>query len=400
MALQGLKKCWALPLVLALGLLALFTFKTNTPEQTDVKLVPASWLMGDVVLGQEYKKEIRIKNNSLFPLEIVKVRPSCECIIAEIKKPMAFLDSDAIIAVSIEIKRSLGTNFNAFVYIHAQEPATDSDSGTEVSTWTYDFENRQVAYSDPLNSGQYWYDAGGRRIKKMATITTYKSGGTQNAADKIGVGNGKGQGQNNGQGIQNAQQNMTETTTNNERYFYDGANIVADYNNDGILQAIYVMPFLDQNLVKMITGTKYYYMHDGLGSARCLLNSSQAIQNTYEYTAFGESLNWLESIQNRYTYTGREWDKESQAYYYRIRQYDSRSARFTRRDPVSYFAGINVYTYVQNNSTNMIDSFGLDLDAPRILRQAIFDKNEKKCWIDIIAKIITDAKAVTATKFF
>ena len=231
--------------------------------------------------------------------------------------------------------------------------------GTEISTWTYDYENRQVAYSDPMNSGQYWHDASGRRIKKYTIMTAFKSGGTQNAGTKIGVGNGKGQGQQNGQGIQNAQQNMTQTETVNERYFYDGVNIIADYNTAGALQATYVTPFLDQNLTKNIGANKYYYLQDGLGSVRNILDINQAVKNSYDYSAFGETLSETEPVPNRYKFTGREWDKESQTYYYRIRQFNSYIGTFSKRDIVLYGNDTGLYIYAMNNPVNNADPMGL-----------------------------------------
>jgi len=62
---------------------------------------------------------------------------------------------------------------------------------------------------------------------------------------------------------------------------------------------------------------------------------------------------------NRYTYTGREWDLDSGLYHYRARMYDSASGRFCSRDPIGYFDSKNVYTYVRANPMVFTDSFGL-----------------------------------------
>ena len=64
--------------------------------------------------------------------------------------------------------------------------------------------------------------------------------------------------------------------------------------------------------------------------------------------------------ERTYTYTAREWDNESQTYYYRARQYNPSSGRFTRRDPIGYLGGLNLYSYVRNNSVNRTDPGGLD----------------------------------------
>lgn len=46
---------------------------------------------------------------------------------------------------------------------------------------------------------------------------------------------------------------------------------------------------------------------------------------------------------NRYTYTGREWDKALGLYHYRARIYDSISGRFLGRDPLGYVDGDSLY---------------------------------------------------------
>jgi RHS repeat-associated protein len=46
-------------------------------------------------------------------------------------------------------------------------------------------------------------------------------------------------------------------------------------------------------------------------------------------------------------------------YYYRARYYDQSAGRFLSEDPVGFSAGVDFYTYVINNSTNLIDPKGL-----------------------------------------
>jgi len=101
-------------------------------------------------------------------------------------------------------------------------------------------------------------------------------------------------------------------------FAYDGQTVIADYNGSGVIQANYVTPFLDENLlISRSTGT-YYYMQDGLGSVVQLINTSEMTQNSYDYNAFGEILSETENVQNRYKFTGREWDSESGSLHYRM----------------------------------------------------------------------------------
>lgn len=66
------------------------------------------------------------------------------------------------------------------------------------------------------------------------------------------------------------------------------------------------------------------------------------------------------SFRNNYTYTGREWDKETGLHYYRARYYDPMDGRFVSKDSISFAGGdVNLYGYVQNNPVNWIDPDGL-----------------------------------------
>lgn len=60
-----------------------------------------------------------------------------------------------------------------------------------------------------------------------------------------------------------------------------------------------------------------------------------------------------------YTYTGREWDRETGLYYYRARYYDPIEGRFISKDPIGFLGGdLNLFGYVQNNPVNRIDPSG------------------------------------------
>jgi len=62
-----------------------------------------------------------------------------------------------------------------------------------------------------------------------------------------------------------------------------------------------------------------YYMHDGLGSVRQLVDTNGEVQTSYAYDPFGVPLAGGETY-NPYRYTGEAWDAEVELLYLRHRR--------------------------------------------------------------------------------
>jgi len=105
----------------------------------------------------------------------------------------------------------------------------------------------------------------------------------------------------------------------------------------------------------------WYYVAEGLGSVRLLVDEAGNPVNRYRYSAFGKMRQAEEGVSNSYTYTAREWDADAGLYYYRARWYDPAVGRFLSEDPIGFARGDgNLYRYVANDPVNLIDPFGLD----------------------------------------
>jgi RHS repeat-associated protein len=92
----------------------------------------------------------------------------------------------------------------------------------------------------------------------------------------------------------------------------------------------------------------HYSVHtDHQGSVRAVTDLTGGVVNSYAYDAYGNAEAAVESLPQRFRYTGREWDGVTRLYHYRARAYDPETGRFLQEDPLWFNAGdLNVYRYV------------------------------------------------------
>src|SRR5206468_652442 len=76
-----------------------------------------------------------------------------------------------------------------------------------------------------------------------------------------------------------------------------------------------------------------------------------------EYDPWGNPIQG--SSTSGYAFTGREWEPETQLYYYRARYYDPSIGRFLSEDPIRFRGGNNFYRYAAANPANFLDPTGL-----------------------------------------
>jgi len=119
---------------------------------------------------------------------------------------------------------------------------------------------------------------------------------------------------------------------------------------------------------------RLYYMHDGLGSVRQLLDSTGEIETNYAYDPFGVPVVGGD-VHNPYQFTGEAWDGEVRLLYLRARYYQPEVGRFITKDPwagrVWMPATLNFYTYVMGNPVGFADPAGLQgEEAQEVLREA------------------------------
>src|SRR5579883_150572 len=84
-------------------------------------------------------------------------------------------------------------------------------------------------------------------------------------------------------------------------------------------------------LSRVIGGTTYYYLSDGLGSVLAIVNSGGALQQNYAYDVFGAVTQQSGSLGSEQQFAGQQTDPDG-LQYLRARYYDPGTGRFLSRD--------------------------------------------------------------------
>ena len=132
--------------------------------------------------------------------------------------------------------------------------------------------------------------------------------------------------------------------------------------------SIYNRALSDSEITDLVNDVdkRYEYHHlNALGSNIVLTDDNQNVLARYEYDVFGAIRAETGTNADTRKFTGKEFDADSNLYYYRARYYDPYIGRFTQRDPIG--DGVNWYAYTYNNPLKFIDPTGLQTEAPRPL---------------------------------
>gem|GEM_PF-3427769 len=144
--------------------------------------------------------------------------------------------------------------------------------------------------------------------------------------------------------------------------------------------------------VGAVTSDKYYYLKDHLGSIRVVVDTVGEIVSYSDYDPCGMILNGRSSnygfADDKYKFTGKERDTETNYDYFGARYYDSRLGRWLQVDPLAEkYPGWSPYNYALNNPLIIIDPNGKDTTS--VNSQIEYDSNSGK---ETVTETIIDEK--------
>jgi RHS repeat-associated protein len=126
----------------------------------------------------------------------------------------------------------------------------------------------------------------------------------------------------------------------------------------------YGLQLISQNQVINNAWTPSFYGYDGGGSVRTLTDSTGAITDTYDYDAWGNTVNVTGTTANVYLYRGEQYDPDMQLYYLRARYFNPATGRFLTRDTgdgdISLPSTLHSYLYAAGDPVNRLDRSGND----------------------------------------
>jgi RHS repeat-associated protein len=213
-----------------------------------------------------------------------------------------------------------GANPRAFAYDSNGNMISNNGVGRTATNYSYlwDAENRLVAILYPTTNQRtdFAYDGLGRRIR-----ITERTGAT---------------------------------ITSVRQFVWDGLSIAEERDGVGSL----TKRFFSQG--QMNGATALFYARDHLGSVREVANSAGSLQARYDYDPYGRRTLTAGAEVADFGFTGHFYHAQSKLHLAPYRGYDADQGRWINRDPIGERGGLNVFSYVYNSVSFLVDNLGYE----------------------------------------
>lgn len=160
---------------------------------------------------------------------------------------------------------------------------------------------------------------------------------------------------------------LSKTTSSGTTSFcYVGDQMVEEYNSNKLAASYLYGGNIDEALQIKRGNNIYYYHTNQLGSTMTLSDKDGRVAERISYDAYGKPtfFNSLgnnitkSSIGNNILFTSREYDAETDKYYFRARTQHPKIGRFLQKDPLMFIDGMNDFSYVNNSPIIYGDPLG------------------------------------------
>jgi RHS repeat-associated protein len=167
----------------------------------------------------------------------------------------------------------------------------------------------------------------------------------------------------------------TSSQTKTENYYYAGHQLVEvrDGSDQVKRQFIYGNGIDEVVRMDVYNGsaiTSYYLHTNEIGSTTAVTDANGQVVDRYKYGLYGMPIfmdaagNVIpkSAIGNNILFQGREYEPETNFYYFRARHFDPIMGRFLQNDPMGYEDSLNLYQGLNMNPVNFKDPWGLSTD--------------------------------------
>jgi RHS repeat-associated protein len=156
-----------------------------------------------------------------------------------------------------------------------------------------------------------------------------------------------------------------------ENYYYAGHQVieVRDGSDQVKRQFIYgngIDEVIRMDAYNGSTITPYYFHSNAIGSTTAVTDANGQVVERYKYGLYGMptfmdaagNVIPKSTIGNNILFQGREYEPETNFYYFRARHLDPIMGRFLSTDPMGYQDSMNLYQAFNQNPVNFVDPFG------------------------------------------